>query len=150
MRKNLMENDSGVNMIIEYIMTFIIASILFSIVLLMANGLFIDGPQKTVSRVQFTDIGNDITAKMVDTYLIAPQNGYISTTFDMPLTVAGKSYMANVRTSANSEDKEVIVYSLENGVSITTTLNGVNSTIPVSGNTSSLAYAHYINYSNTE
>lgn len=146
MRKNMMENDSGVNLIVEYILTFIIASILFSIVLLMSNGLFIEGPQKTVSRMQFTDIGNDITTKMVDTYLIAPQKGFVYTTFDIPSTVAGKSYMA--RVSSNSEDKEVTVYSLDNGVSITTTLNGVNSTIPVSGNTSSLAYAHYINYSN--
>jgi hypothetical protein len=144
----MLDDNSGVGMIVEYILTFIIASVLFMIILLLSNGL-LEGPQRTVSIIQYTDIGNDITAKMVDTYLIVPENGNVSTTFDMPLTVAGKAYLANVRTSANNDDKEVVVYSPDSGISITTTLNGVNSTIPVSGNTSSLSYTHRIYYQKT-
>jgi len=147
MKAKIVNDDSGLNLIVEYLLTFIIASILFSIVLLLANSAFIEGPQRTVSIVQFTDIGNDITAKMVDTYLIAPEMGNVSTTFNMPYTVAGNAYNANVVGMGN--DKEVNVYLPDGRVSITVTLNGVNSTIPVSGNTSSLSGTHRIYYQKT-
>ena len=130
-----------------------IASVLFSIMLLMANGLFIQGPTTTVSEVQYTDIGNDLTAKIIDTYLVAPTSpdqGNVSTEFEIPTSVAGDSYYANVEPSSNSWDpwdKEVVVNSASTGVSITNTLNGVNSTIPVNGNTSSSYLIHKIWYS---
>ncbi|HTY91830.1 MAG TPA: hypothetical protein VMC84_11690 [Methanocella sp.] len=154
MRAGLLSDDTGVTSIVEYIVTFIIASILFSIVLLMANSMFIDGPQRTVSKVQFTDIGNDLTAKVVDTYLIAPEPGEysttfdVSTTFDMPLTVASNSYMADIGSgnNPNQDDREIDVYSPSNGVSINMTLNGISSTIPVNGSTSSLSGTHRIYY----
>lgn len=152
MKAGLIHDEQGVSTVVEYILTFMIASILFLIVLIMANSLFIDGPQKTVSRVQFTDVGNDLTAKVVDTYLIVHEssNVSISTTFDMPLTVASKDYMADVRRSnTNPDDREVVVYSPYNQVSIYTTLNGINSTIPVNGSTSSLTGTHKIYYSKT-
>jgi hypothetical protein len=135
MKAGLISDEQGVSVVVEYILTFIIASILFLIVLIMANSAFIDGPQKTVSRVQFTDIGNDLTAKVVDTYLIVHESSNISvdTTFDMPLTVGSKDYKANV--TPKNGDMEINVYSPYNGVSVYTTLNGISSTIPVNGNT---------------
>jgi hypothetical protein len=154
MRKNPLRNDtSGVNFVLEYVLTFMIASVLFSILLMMANGLFIQGPETTVSEVQYTDIGNDLTAKIIDTYLVAPvspDQGNVSTEFDMPDTVAGNTYIVNVEPSTNSWDpwdKDVVVDSNSNDVSITVTLNGVNSTIPVTGNTSSSNLIHRIWYS---
>ena len=155
MKARLKHDEQGVTPLIEYIVTFTIASILFTIVLVMANSMFIDGPQRTVSRVQFTDIGNDLTAKVVDTYLIAPGPGSssttfdVSTSFDMPLTVAGNQYMADIRSNDNPDDKEVKVYSPSNNVSIYVTLNGINSTIPVSGSTSSISDTHRIYYHRT-
>jgi hypothetical protein len=152
MKADLIHDEQGVSAIVGYIVTFMIASIIFTIVLIMANSMFIDGPQKTVSRVQFTDIGNDLTAKVVDTYLIVHDSSdvSISTTFEMPSTVASKDYMADVRkSSTNPDDREVVVYSPYNEVSIYTTLNGINSTIPVSGSTSSLMASHKIFYSKT-
>jgi hypothetical protein len=152
MKAGLIRDEQGVSAVIEYILTFMIASILFLIVLVMANSVFIDGPQKIVSRVQFTDIGNDLTAKVVDTYLIVHESSNVSiyTTFDMPLTVASKDYMAIVKeSSTNGNDMEVKVYSPYNGISVYTTLNGINSTIPVNGSTSSLTATHRIYYSKT-
>jgi hypothetical protein len=149
----LQKDQAGVNFVLEYIFTFMIASIIFSIMLMMANGLFIQGPEKTVSKVQFTDVGNDLTAKIIDTYLVAPtmpDQGNVSTGFDMPSTIAGKSYWVNVEPSSNSWDKwdkEVVVQSGSNDVVIKITLNGVNSTIPVTGNTSSSSATHRIWYS---
>jgi hypothetical protein len=139
-------DDYGVSAVMEYIITFTIAFIIFMFMLLMFNGLFIDGPQKTVSACQFTDIGNDVTAQIVDTYLIAPKSGNISTVFEIPDTVAGKPYTLNIQTSSNGWDKEIMVLSPTNGVSIKTTLNGVNMTVPLSGSTSSQNSVHRIKY----
>ena len=48
MRINSLRKDtSGVNFVLEYILTFMIASIIFSIMLMMANGPFIQGPEST-------------------------------------------------------------------------------------------------------
>ena len=146
------KDTSGVNFVLEYILTFMIASILFSIMLMMANGLFIQGPESTVSKVQFTDIGNDLTAKIIDTYLIAPTSpdyGDVNTTFDMPNTVAGHDYVAKVDNSANGWDKEVVLSSTSNDVAIKVTLNGVNSTIPINGETMSNSPDHRIWYNST-
>jgi hypothetical protein len=145
----LRKDISGVNYVLEYILTFMIASVIFSLMLVMANGLFIQGPQNTVSKVQFTDIGNDLTAKIVDTYLIAPtspDNGYVNTSFDMPYTVAGNSYWVQVSNSSNNEDKELFVNSSRNDISTMVTINGISSTISVSGNTSSSSPSHIIKY----
>lgn len=141
-------DDKGVSPVVEYIMTFIMASIIFTIMLLISNGMFIEGPQKTVSQLQFTDIGNDLTAKMIDTYIIAPQNGSVNTIFDMPSSVAGKNYVVNVQNSNNGNgwDKEVAVSSESGDVTMKVTLNGVSQTIPMSGNTSSQSVIHKIYY----
>lgn len=151
----LEKDRNGVNFVLEYILTFMIASVIFSVMLMMANGLFIQGPEKIVSKVQYTDMGNDLTAKIVDTYLVAPthpESGNVTTDFDMPSTIAGNSYFVNIEPSSNTLDKwdkEVSVQSPSNDVVIRVTLNGVNSTIPVSGNTSSSASNHIIWYSLT-
>ncbi|MDI6896747.1 DUF7266 family protein [Methanocella conradii] len=141
-----MLNNEGVSTTLENIIAFMIAFVLFGILMLMSANIFIDAPGRAVSSVQFTDIGNDITAKLVDTYLIAPDNGTVSTTFYIPMTVAGKDYISNIRDTSNGQDKEVVVYSPYNSVSIAVTINGVNSTIPVNGTTSSLTPTHRIYY----
>ncbi|HTX43667.1 MAG TPA: hypothetical protein VMC61_02975 [Methanocella sp.] len=150
--KRLWTDDSGVNMILEYVFTFTIASILFSVLLMIANGLFIQGPENTVQIIQYTDVGNDVTAKIVDTYLVAPispDKGNVSTVFEIPNTIAGDGYFVDVKTSANGWDKEVVVHSISNNTARKVTLNGVHSTIPVSGSTWSQFPVHRIWYDST-
>ena len=144
--KRISKDDEGLSPLMEYILTFVFASLIFSVIMFMSNGMFIEGPRKTVCTVQFADIGNDITTRIVDTYLIAPKEGNISTAFDMPMTVAGKWYMVDINSSPNGWDKEVIVYSTYGYSRMKVTLNGVNSTIPISGSTSSQNPAHKISY----
>lgn len=139
-------NCEGAAAILEYIITFVIAFIMFTILLSMFSSMFITGPQHTVSKVQFTDVGNDVTAKILDTYLIAPPNGSVSTVFDMPPTAAGKDYLLEIRKSANGWDKEIVVFSPYMDLNTSVTLNGVNSTIPIVGNTSSMSQSHRVRY----
>lgn len=145
---HMRKDDSGVSAVVEYILTFLIASIIFSIMLLVSYSMFIEGPQKSVETLRYTDVGNDMTAKIIDTYLIAPQEGYLSTTFDMPSSIAGKSYSVSVQTSRNGRglDKEILVSSDSGDVTMKVTLDGVNSTIPISGKTSSNNMTHNIYY----
>ena len=148
--RSAIRDDSGVNYVLEYILTFMIASVIFSIMLMMSSDLFIHGPEQTVSKVRFTDVGNDLSAKIIDTYMIAPvypDVGNISTSFDMPTTVAGNSYFVDVAPSG--QDKVIKVYSTSNGVKVNVVLNGVNSTIPVNGSTSSSTLIHVIQYNST-
>jgi hypothetical protein len=156
----ILKNESGVTPLLEYIITFVIASLIFSMMLLMSNSLFIETPQKIASKVQFTDIGNDLTAQIVDTYLIIPdkstnsfarvqtQDVGVSTTFDIPRTVAGGNYNVSIKNSIKNmgNDKEIMVYSYSNDVTAEVTLNGVNSTIPITGSTSSGDTTHRIVY----
>ena len=150
-----LKNESGVSPLIEYIITFVIASVIFSMMLLMSNSLFIETPQKIAQKVQYTDIGNDLTAQIIDTYLIIPdthavskaqtQSVSVSTAFDIPRMIAGKSY--NVSIKNVGDDKEIKVYSYTNDVDAEVTLNGVSSTIPITGSTSGGESLHRIRYS---
>lgn len=139
-------NDSGVTAMLEYIITFVFAFIIFTVMLSMFDGMFIKGPERTVSIVQFADVGNDVTAKILDTYLIAPVSGNVSTVFDMPERVAGRDYVLDIRTSANGWDKEIVVHSSYTNLNLSVTLNGVNSTIPIVGSTSSVSPVHRVKY----
>lgn len=139
-------DDRGVNALIEYMMAFMISFLVFSMILAMFNGTFIQRPTDAVSSIQFTDVGNDVTAKILDTYLIAPDTGNVSTSFEIPNDIAGKDYSLDICTSQNGWDKEVLVYSSHTNVNATVTINGVNSTIPINGSTSSSFSTHRVKY----
>lgn len=145
---HIWSDNSGVSPIVEYIITFVLASFVFSVMLMLSNSMFIEGPQKSVSELQYTDIGNDMTAKVIDTYLIAPKQGNISTVFEMPASVGGNGYSVYVRPSKNGWDKEIAVSSLSGDVIMSVTLDGVNSTIPInaSARASSQSTLHKIWY----
>jgi hypothetical protein len=134
---HIQKDDSGVSAVVEYILTFVIASFIFSIMLLISYSMFIQGPQKSVETLRYTDVGNDMTAKIIDTYLIAPKDGQLYTSFSMPSTIGGNSYSVKVQTSKNGWDKEILVSSPSGDVNMRVTLDGVNQTIPISGKTSS-------------
>lgn len=139
-------DDRGVNAIIEYMIAFMISFLVFTMILAMFDGMFIQGPTDLVSRIQFTDVGNDVTAKILDTYLIAPETGNVSTSFGIPDKVAGKDYRLDIRPSQNGWDKEVVVYSSYTTANAVVTINGVNSTIPINGSTSSGYETHRVKY----
>jgi hypothetical protein len=149
--RSFLTDERGANLLLEYIFTFTFASVLFVVMLMMTSGLFIQGPARTVSKVQYTDIGNDLTAKIIDTYLIAPispSQGNVTTVFEIPNTVAGDGYMVNVIDKG--DDKEVVVHSLNNNIAMKVTLNGVSKTIPVSGETWSQFPVHQIRYDSNQ
>jgi hypothetical protein len=128
-------DDGGATSAIEYILTFIMASLIFS--------LFINNPQYVVTRNQLADIGNDVSTKVIDTYLVAPNDGKVITYFDIPGRVAaGNTYQIDVVQSGI--DRELSVYTDDRHIYVNNTLNGASITIPIKGNTASVGRYHYI------
>ena len=105
---HIRKDDSGVSAVVEYILTFLIASIIFSIMLLISYSMFIEGPQKSVKTLRYTDVGNDMTAKIIE-HTHCSRDGTILTSFDMPSSIASKGYSVSVEK--NGWDREVLVSS---------------------------------------
>jgi len=135
--------EAGATSIIEYILTFIIASFIFTIFILNFNALFINNAQYIVTRNQLADIGNDVSTKVIDTYLLAPDNGKLVTYFDIPSQVAA-GYTYQIEVIPAGDDKELAVYTENHGISVYNTLNGANVTIPINGSTASTWPYHNI------
>lgn len=139
-------DERGVTAMLEFILMFVLAAAIFTIFIMNFNGLFQNQPKYIVTTNQFVDIGNDVTTKIIDTYLISPDNGTVQTYFDLPNTVAGYTYAVNVKP-VGVDDREVQVYTDQNsGISVYTTLNGANTTIMVNGTTTSTSSLHGIVY----
>lgn len=144
--KRMRDDENGVTATVEYLLTFFIASGIFTLLLLNFNGLFIDSPQYIVTRNQLADIGNDVSAKVIDTYLVAPDDGSITTYFDIPATVAaGDTYEITVMDYMGI-DREVVVHTMDDSIVVKNTLNGAYLTIPIAGTTCSTGYWHNIVY----
>ena len=137
--------DSGVSAVLEYLITFVVAFIIFTMVVSMFDSMFIRGPTDAVSQVQFADLGNDVSAKLLDTYLIVPESGNVNTTFQMPDAVAGHSYKLKI-TGNIMGDEEVSVSSTYSSIDTVVTINGIGYTIPISGSTDSVEPIHLISY----
>jgi len=69
---------------------------LFVVMLLLVNANFMEGPVNTITYYAFTDIGNGVSTRIVDTYSIAPEEGNITSTFDLPDDIGGKTYTVEI------------------------------------------------------
>jgi Flp pilus assembly pilin Flp len=125
------KDDSGAANLIEYVMISGILMVLMVVMMLMVNSTIMEGPVNTVSYAAFTDIGNGVSTRIVDVYIIAPYNGSISTMFDLPDDVAGRDYFVEIGQYASSQDVTVsrgYVYSK-------VMLAGIGATRNATGNT---------------
>jgi hypothetical protein len=85
-------DDAGVANLIEYIMVTGILMALLIVMLLLVHANFVETPVNTITYSAFTDIGNGLSTRIVDIYAIAPENGNISSGFDLPDEIGGRSY----------------------------------------------------------
>ncbi|WML67221.1 MAG: hypothetical protein METHP_00726 [Methanoregula sp. SKADARSKE-2] len=69
---------------------------LFIVLLLLVNANFLENPATTLTTSSFTDIGNGLSTRIVDIYAIAPENGTISSGFEIPDDIAGRSYCVEI------------------------------------------------------
>jgi len=101
--------DSSVAEMIEYVMITTIMMILFVIMLLLVNANFMEGPEDTLTYSAFTDIGNGVSTRMVDIYTIRPDNGNISTMYDLPDDIVGRDYFVEIGSSGDVSTQTVTI-----------------------------------------
>jgi len=92
--KKLSFNNQGVSILVEYIVIAGILTIFMFFITVQLNDTFIDIPTKIVMQNQFEDIGNQITAKMVDVALVAPESGSVNVKLYMPYSIGDHDYRA--------------------------------------------------------
>ena len=127
--------EEGVTNLMEYISVTSILIILLVVVMFMVNGVFMEGPANTLRYHAFTDIGNGISVRIVDLYVIAPMNGTISTRFLLPRDVAGQDYFVRANITAEGKDQTILV---ERGdIFADVNIAGIGATKGVTGNTTS-------------
>ncbi|MDY6931421.1 MAG: hypothetical protein SVJ22_05855 [Halobacteriota archaeon] len=144
----ILENEEAVSTILEFIFTTGIAIALFVLILVYSTGLFIEAPGRTVALERFTDIGNDISTKIVDIYIIAPENGILITDLTMPTSVGGHDYMVDAEANG---DQMVEVSSMKNSdLKISVTINGITQSVGVNGSTYSGSTEHRLSFDSTE
>lgn len=143
MGMRLGKDDSGVSSTLEFMLSFIVAAAIFTFFVINLNSL-ISLPKGDVRTNQYIDVGNDVSTKIIDTYLVAPDNGDLSINFNIPQTIVGDSYTISVQN--NLYDREVRVTSSDEQTSVYMVLNGANSTIRIGGETASTDQIHNIKF----
>ncbi len=130
---NHLQNESAVTNMIEYTMITGVLMALLIVMLLLVNTNIMEDPANRLVYVAFTDIGNGVSTRIVDVYAIAPRDGKISTSFDIPDEIVGRDYFVEVGPGANPVDQDIMVSRgfLETHIA----LAGVGATRGVGGNT---------------
>ena len=94
---------------IEYLMISGVIMALFIVMLLLVNTNIMEDPANRLIYVSFTDIGNGVSTRMVDVYAIAPNEGDITTHFDIPDEIVGRGYFVELGSDPNSADQDITV-----------------------------------------
>ena len=97
-------NDSGVATLIEYVCISGTLVALFIVMLLLVHAYFMEGPVDTLTYSAFTDIGNGVSTRIVDVYAIAPDQGNITSNYDLPDDIAGQSYFIEITGAASGQN----------------------------------------------
>ena len=124
-------NEDGVSRLTEYIIVTGVLLVLMIVMMLTVNSVFMQGPVDTLRYHAFVDIGNGISTRIVDLYVISPDNGTIETKFDIPDDVAGADYF--VEASGNGSSQMILVHG--GNVQSQVAIAGIGATRAVTGNT---------------
>jgi hypothetical protein len=132
-----LNSEDGVSTIVEYLMITVVLITLMIIMMLVLNTVMLQEPSDRLNYYAFTDISNGISTRIVDVYMVAPTNGTLSTKFDIPDDVAGRSYSVEISNykyvNAENYTDEVIVS--RDAVNFHASLAGIGSTLGIRGNT---------------
>ncbi len=142
--KSISVCDKAVSITIGYVLFSGIFLIFFIILLLVSNDLLVAGSSDIVVKDQYSDIGNMISTKIMDMYLIAPENGYIETEFRIPSEIGKEGYVINA--NAIETDETIEINSTVSDKKISVTLNGIARSMPITGTAYSNSANHTIRY----
>lgn len=102
MSRSMKDDDSGMNVILEYILTFAIVIILFGVLLFTFNAIMVQS-KSVIMYDDFKIISNDVASRIVifDRLMsgASAQGGSIDSlniSFDVPPTIGDKTYNINI------------------------------------------------------
>ncbi len=134
-------NEEGVTRLMEYVIVSGVLLLLMVVMIFTVNAVFMEGPANTLRYHAFVDIGNGVSTRIVDLYVIAPGNGTIATKFDIPDDVAGADYFVNADMTGASQVIQVQGGGIQSQIAIA----GIGATRGVTGNTTGAGWnmIHY-------
>jgi len=148
------DNNEAVSSLLTNIMITSILMILFVAVILATNLIFIEGPSDNLKYHHYIDIGNGVSTRIVDMYILAPKdehgrrtgNVQIKSILELPYDVGGRNYLVIMNPVKTGTSQQVIVTdgSLSGTVASNIAIAGIGETLPVMGNTSGGKLNHII------
>ena len=142
---NCLSDKSAVSSALSYVFMTAIAIAFFSIIMLSINTILTDTPRGIVKESVYNDLGNEISTKMVDIYVIAPINGSIDTKLFIPNKIANERY--KIRMNGSNGDQEIIISSLDSSGRVIVSINGIgHSVVNVTGEIYSGTTEHGIRF----
>jgi hypothetical protein len=123
--------DSAVSDLIEYFLISSMLMLLIIITILTMTPIAIYQPTDQLSEYAFIDIGNGVSTRIADVYVIAPEEGNIKTKFDIPDDIVGREYGVLIE-SGDSGDLVSVSHS---NIRRIVPLAGIGETLGVEGNT---------------
>jgi hypothetical protein len=126
-------DEQAVSNLLEYVSISGIVLCLLIVLMLTINTSIMEGPSNQLRYVAFTDIGNGVSTRIVDVYVVAPINGTITTQFDIPDEVAEKDYFVEIGSVVGSTNQVVEVSG--DYIKSSISLAGIGATRGVRGNT---------------
>lgn len=127
----MVSHESAVSDLIEYFLISGMLMLLIIITILSMTPVAISQPSDQLSEYAFIDIGNGVSTRIVDLYVIAPEDGNVTTKFDIPDDVVGRGYGVMIE-SGTSGDLVSVSYS---NIRREIPLAGIGETLGVEGNT---------------
>lgn len=133
--------ESAVSSLIEYLIISGILMLLIIITVLSITPVAIDNPTNQLTEYAFIDIGNGVSTRLVDVFVIAPEGclyppyinceGHLTTKFDIPDDIVGKGYFVDLEGSGGDVVVSVSRDMIQRNVSIA----GIGYTVPIGGST---------------
>ena len=139
-------NEEGVTRLMEYVIVSGVLLLLMVVRMFTINAAFMEGPANNLRYHAFVDIGNGVSTRIVDLYVIAPGNGTIATKFDIPDDVAGADYFVSADvTETGMTGASQVIQVQGGGVQSQIAIAGIGATKGVTGNTTGAGWnmIHY-------
>jgi hypothetical protein len=144
MRKALKKDDTGVSVMVEYLMTLAITMVLFTIFLLLIQNT-LDTTDRIALKEEFDIISNDIASRISafsSENSLAGQGTSISTTtvneqkviFSLPQLVNGKQYNIKIEYYGDDSGKVIVTYVSNSNIYSEATFYSTVEVEPVSFN----------------
>jgi len=126
-------DDRAVSTMVEFLNITTVMVVMLVVILFAANVIFIEKPSDTIRYNSFVDIGNGMSVRVVDLYAIAPENGRVVTSFNIPDEVAGKEYYLKLDPFATGAGQRILV--TDGHITTRISISGIGATKSVTGNT---------------